>query len=73
MNRDEFLRAVRTEKIFPERFSLDVDRDEKYVVINRGEHWVVYYSERGLESFPHEFASESEALAYLLTLLRGDA
>jgi hypothetical protein len=72
MTRDEFLFAVRERKIDPESFDLNRPRDESYVLEQREAQWAVYYSERGLESGIRYFAKESEALKYLLTVLRSD-
>jgi hypothetical protein len=72
MTRDEFLFAVREQKIDPESFDLNRRRDESYVLEQREAQWAVYYSERGLESGIRHFPRESEALKYLLTVLRSD-
>jgi hypothetical protein len=45
---------------------------EKYVLAKEGNMWSVYYSEHGLQSNKRQFATEDEACAYLLELLRND-
>jgi hypothetical protein len=45
---------------------------EAYVLDDRKSHWVVYYSERGLETGLRRFADEDHACRYLLGLLLSD-
>ncbi|WP_371420680.1 hypothetical protein [Tardiphaga sp.] len=70
MTRDEFLEAIRTRKIDPRSFDLDHRRDECHVLETRETQWVVFYSERGLESGIRHFPTQSDALEYLLSVLR---
>ena len=72
MTRDEFLKAVREAGLRSSAFDLDGHGDECYVLTGNSNHWTVYYSERGLETQAHHFASESEALTHLLGLLQSD-
>jgi hypothetical protein len=45
---------------------------ECYVLEQTASGWNVFYSERGLEQGKRSFASEGEACAYLLEVLRED-
>ncbi|KAA0076949.1 hypothetical protein CIW50_12435 [Tardiphaga sp. P9-11] len=72
MTKDEFLEAARTRNIDPRSFGLDHRRDECHVLETRDTKWTVFYSERGLESGIRHFPTESDALEYLLSVLRPD-
>jgi hypothetical protein len=72
VTKDEFLQAIRSDRIRSDVFSLDGQSNECYVIENRGARWVVYYSERGLETGVREFPTESAALEYMLEMLRTD-
>jgi hypothetical protein len=43
--------------------------NESYCIDHQGAQWLVYYSERGCKTGLREFATESEACDYLLSLL----
>jgi hypothetical protein len=45
---------------------------ERYVLDDRGSEWVVYYSERGIESGLRSFATEDLACRYLADLVLAD-
>jgi hypothetical protein len=70
MTRSEFFKAVQKRNIDPESFALDGVKNEAYVLQKREARWVVFYSERGLESGIRDFAMESDALDHLLSRLR---
>ncbi|QJP12171.1 hypothetical protein G3545_08695 [Starkeya sp. ORNL1] len=70
MTREEFLHAVRAESVRLDTFNLDNVGDECFVLAQSGYDWRVYYSERGLETSARHFATESDALTYLLEELR---
>lgn len=72
MTRDKFIEAVQKARIRPSAFDLDGAGDECYVLSGNGNHWSVYYSERGLETKKRNFGSESAALKHLLGLLKSD-
>lgn len=46
---------------------------EAYVLEGRGDHWAVFYSERGLRIGETVFEAEDEACSYLLELLLRDS
>ena len=71
MTRTEFLELVSKEAIRPDSFSFE-GGDERYVLAHKGSGWKVFYIERGLERGARIFASEPDALEYLLKLLRDD-
>ena len=71
MTRTEFLELASKEGIRPDSFSFE-GGDERYVLADAGSGWKVYYGERGLERGVRTFASEPDALEYLLKLLRDD-
>ena len=70
MTRSEFLKQVRDRRIDPDSFKLDGPKDECHVLEQRQACWVVYYSERGLESGRADFPTEAAALDDLLSRLR---
>ena len=72
MTRNEFLRVIEAEAIRPSAFDLEGQGDECYVLTGNTNYWTVHYSERGLETEARHFASESQALVYLLDLLQSD-
>jgi hypothetical protein len=72
MTKDEFLDAVESYGIRRDAFSFDGFSDECYVVSGHGDHWDVYYSERGLQTGIRHFEAESAALDELFALLRAD-
>lgn len=58
------------EGIPSDAYSLTGDRwTEEYVLDPRPEGWIVYYSERGLQSGLRVFDDENQACGYLLALL----
>lgn len=74
LTRQRFLSFVEAECIDPGSYCLGGGHpSETYTLDDRRSEWVVYYSERGLESGVVSFGSESEALQHLLDLLVRDA
>ena len=69
MNRHDFLALIQQENIMPHAFSLYEVKDESLVLDKDGYRWVVYYSERGVRVKEEGFASESDALEYMIGLL----
>lgn len=68
-----FLAVVESERIDPMSYSLDGGHpSESYVLEDRRSVWVVYYSERGLETGLESFDTEAEALGHLLDQLIRD-
>jgi hypothetical protein len=73
MNKKELRQVLHNEGIREEAFDLSGGHlPETLTLAEVYGRWLVYYSERGLESGKKEFATEAEACAYLLTLLRAD-
>lgn len=71
MTRSEFLELIRDERIKPGSLSFGGE-DECYALSVEGSVWRTFYRERGTERDVHMFVSESDALQYLLELLRND-
>jgi hypothetical protein len=72
MTRDEFVAWTAQSGIEADCFSLDGGHpSEAFVLDRRGSAWVVYYSERGLETAGRTFGSERQALDYLSACLAG--
>lgn len=74
MNRFELREALDAAGVARHDYSLqDVPpnfvSDSTFVLRQRGDRWVVFFSERGLERDPKQFASEDEACEYLLAEL----
>jgi len=46
--------------------------EDRYVILQDGRNWKVYYSERGEELELRRFSAESEACEYLRSLLAKD-
>ncbi|GHB76213.1 hypothetical protein GCM10008107_27100 [Psychrosphaera saromensis] len=75
MNRVELKIVLDAEQIKENTYSLvakDFDPNEVTCLRKKGESWVVYYSERGLQTGKELFKTESEACIHLLELLRSD-
>ncbi len=73
MNRSQLKEALRREHIRDDAYDLAGGHlPETYTVGERNGCWVVYYSERGLETAKTEFATEPEAYQHLLNILRED-
>lgn len=72
MTRSEFLKQVKDRRIDPDSFRLDGRKDECHILEQRQGGWVVYYSERGLETGVTHFPTEAEALDHLLSRLHPD-
>jgi hypothetical protein len=73
MNRTELLDVLREEHFRPDAYSLDGGLpDERYCLGEENGVWVVYYSERGVQSGKTQFANECDACQYLLKLLNDD-
>lgn len=45
--------------------------NDKYCVVQDGRKWIVYFRERGVETYHSEFASEQDACAHLFQILLG--
>jgi hypothetical protein len=73
VNRQQLQAALREENIRDDAYDLNGGHmSETLTLSERDGRWVVYYSERGLESGKREFATESEACQNLLSRLRND-
>ena len=73
MNRQELLETLGREGIRDDAYNLEgVSVDETLTLGEADGRWFVYYSERGMETGKKEFATETEACAYLLNILRED-
>jgi hypothetical protein len=75
MNRSELKKQLDRESINQDSYSLEsknFDPDECLCLRQEGADWVVYYSERGLQTGKQNFKSEPEACAYLLKELQDD-
>ncbi len=73
MDCSELLTVLAREGINPDSYSVDGGHPpERYVLDHRAGRWMVYYSERGLESGLVAFDTEDEACNHLLELLRRD-
>jgi hypothetical protein len=74
MDRPALQRFLDSERIDADAYSLDGERrDELYVLDQRGTRWVVYYSERGLETEIMQFETEDSACRHLMDLLLRDS
>jgi hypothetical protein len=74
MDRGSLKPFLTAEGIDPESYTLDdATRDEAYVLDQRGRQWVVYYSERGLETGLEHFDAEDAACRHLMDLLLRDS
>lgn len=74
MNRQELGETLHREGINPNAYALFGGHpSEQYVIDVRPGGWVVYYSERGLESDLQEFDTEDAACRFLLERLRINA
>lgn len=73
MNKQQLQVALSEENIRDDAYDLNGGHmPEMYTLSERDGKWVVYYSERGLESGKREFATESEACQNLLSRIRND-
>lgn len=72
MTRQDFFDKIRQMNIRSDAFNLNGQGNECYVLSGNGDHWSVYYSERGVETQKNHFGSESVALEYLLEALKND-
>jgi hypothetical protein len=67
VNKEEFLLWAENNNVPEGAFYLDGGHpSEAFVVDSRGLYWVVYYSERGIETDLRQFVSEEDALDHLL-------
>jgi hypothetical protein len=73
MNRHELKLVLESRKIRKDSYSLTGGHQpERYELDERDGKWLVYYSERGIETNKKEFSSESVACTYLLKILIED-
>jgi len=73
VNRQQLQATLREENVRDDAYSLNGGHmPEAYTLSQRDDRWVVYYSERSLESGKREFATESEACQKLLNQIRND-
>jgi hypothetical protein len=75
MNRNELQEALCREHIKSTYYSLEAenfDPNEALCLRQEGNEWLVYYSERGLQTGKRSFQSESEACTYMLEQLQAD-
>ena len=75
MNRQQLQDALRRENIQDRCYSLETqtfDPDEALCLRQTDGRWVVFYSERGLQTGEATFSSESEACDYMFDALVSD-
>ena len=75
MDRQELQRVLRHERIKDSSYSLvasNFDPDETLCLRQVGQEWVIYYSERGLQTGKRSFPTEAQACEYFLESLRSD-
>jgi hypothetical protein len=75
MDRQELQRLLRHEHIKDSSYSLtasNFDPDEVLCLRQEAHEWVVYYSERGLQTGKRAFHSEADACSYMFESLRSD-
>ncbi|MDA0120360.1 hypothetical protein [Vibrio sp. T11.5] len=70
MDRINFLKLIKVIGIDPSAFNLNGASSDKYCLELCGDKWEVFYAERGNKNSRVEFASESDALEYLLNKLK---
>lgn len=72
MNKAELRRQLEALGVRDDSYSLDGPSGEAYCLnVDRGQ-WKVFYYERGIETDPKDFGTESEACEYLLEVVSGD-
>jgi hypothetical protein len=68
MNKEELLQVLRKEGIRKDGFDLNGKHlPETYTLPESYGRWIVYYSEKGLQSNKKEFATESHAFVDILS------
>jgi hypothetical protein len=73
MDRAELAKILVSEGFRPSAYSLNEGLvDEALCLRKDGSTWVVFYSERGLETGKISFPTESEACEYFLSEMRAD-
>lgn len=75
MDRKQLQKELSAQNINPRCYSLvaeNFDPDEALCLRQSGSEWIVFYSERGLQSGKQSFPSEDRACAYLLEQLLED-
>ncbi len=73
LDRERLAELLARRGIDPRWYSLTGGHpSECYVLDHRGHEWVVYYSERGIETGPRSFQSEDLACRHLADLLWKD-
>jgi hypothetical protein len=74
MTRDDFLKILARERLNPHFVAFDDPTANECMVIVSGllapGIWSVFYSEREVQTYRRDFATESDALHYLLSELR---
>jgi hypothetical protein len=73
MTRDRLKQALDDQAIDPRAYTLFGGHPSEVYVLDRRTAWVVYYSERGLESGLRSFPNEDLACRHLLDLLMCDS
>lgn len=73
MNRDELKAKLESSGVRLDAYSLNGPSDEAYCLESSGTGWVVYYSERGIESGKKTFGSEAEACEYFAATVLTDS
>ena len=72
MTTDDFLAEIDRNRIRADAFSLNGPGNEVYALVADGTRWKTFYSERGLETGPRYFETQSAALEALLEALLTD-
>lgn len=73
MNKADLQRKLAEEKFNPRAYSLDEEQKDEALCLRIDDgKWVVYYSERGLQTGKESFEDESAACEFLLSEMRSD-
>ena len=72
MNRAELEKKLDALSIRKDAYAWSGMQNEQYVLAQENDKWEVYYSERGSKTGLKEFANESSACDYMLSLLTND-
>lgn len=67
LNRERVRALLESHGFDPDSYALNGGHPvERYVLDHRAGEWIVYYSERGLETEPHTFESEDLACRHFI-------